>query len=62
VVITHSTGFREPNVQELTKVNREKILASGAKIITTAHDFGGGEEHKARFETVFSTTNNAPFR
>jgi len=33
VVITYSTGFHEPNTQELTEENKDKILANGAKIL-----------------------------
>ena len=41
VVVTHSTGFRKPNEQELTEENREAILARGARILTCQHAFGG---------------------
>ena len=41
VVITHSTGFKEPNHQELTEENRQTIEAAGAKILTCQHAFGG---------------------
>lgn len=41
VVVTHSTGFSEPNVQELTVENRQAIEAAGAKILTCQHAFGG---------------------
>ena len=41
VVVTHSTGFKEPNVQELTEENRRAIEAAGAKILTCQHAFGG---------------------
>ena len=41
VVVTHSTGFKEPNHQELTEENRRAIEAAGAKILTTQHAFGG---------------------
>ncbi len=41
VVVTHSTGFREPNVQELTAENRAAIKAAGATILTVQHAFGG---------------------
>ena len=41
VVVTHSTGFRGKDVQELTPQNREKILLAGGKILTTTHAFGG---------------------
>jgi hypothetical protein len=41
VVVTHSTGFKQPNVQELTEENRRAIEAVGAKILTCQHAFGG---------------------
>jgi len=41
VVVTHSTGFREPNSQELTAENRAAIEAVGATILTAQHAFGG---------------------
>ena len=41
VVVTHSTGFVEPNTQELTTENRAAIEAAGAKILTCQHAFGG---------------------
>lgn len=41
VVVTHSTGFGEPNVQELTEENRTAIVAAGARILTCQHAFGG---------------------
>ena len=41
VVVTHSTGFSEPNDQELTEENRRAIEAAGATILTCQHAFGG---------------------
>jgi hypothetical protein len=41
VVVTHSTGFGEPDTQELTGGNRAAIEAAGAKILTCQHAFGG---------------------
>jgi len=41
VVVTHSTGFSEPNVQKLTDKNRAAIEAAGAKVLTCQHAFGG---------------------
>ena len=41
VVVSHSTGFREPNTQELTQENRAAIEAAGATILTCQHAFGG---------------------
>jgi len=41
VVVTHSTGFGEPNAQELTEENRAAIEAAGGKVLTCQHAFGG---------------------
>jgi hypothetical protein len=41
IVVTHSTGFYEPDTQELTDENRAAIEAAGAHILTCQHAFGG---------------------
>ncbi len=41
VAVTHSTGFREPNTQELLPENRARILALGGHVLTCQHAFGG---------------------
>jgi hypothetical protein len=41
VVVTHSTGFKKPNHQELTGENRAAIEAAGGKVLTCQHAFGG---------------------
>ena len=41
VAVTHSTGFRMPDVQDLTEENRQKIIANGGFILTTTHLFRG---------------------
>jgi hypothetical protein len=41
VLVTHSTGFKEANSQELTLENRTAIEASGGRILTCQHSFGG---------------------
>ena len=41
IVVTHTTGFREPNVQEFTEENRKIVESKGGIILTTAHAFGG---------------------
>ncbi len=41
VIVTHSTGFKEPNYQELTEENRKAIEANGGVILTCQHTFGG---------------------
>ncbi len=52
VVVTHSTGFRGPNTQELTAESRREILAHGATILTATHAFGGvGRAVRRRLNT-----------
>jgi hypothetical protein len=41
VVVTHSTGFPGPDIQELTAKNRAAIESAGATILTCQHAFGG---------------------
>ncbi|MGC8786369.1 MAG: pyruvate kinase alpha/beta domain-containing protein [Anaerolineae bacterium] len=41
IAVTHSTGFKEPNFQELTEENRKTIEANGGRILTCQHAFGG---------------------
>jgi hypothetical protein len=41
IVVTHSAGFAGPDTQELSTENRTSIEASGARILTCQHAFGG---------------------
>lgn len=41
IVISHSTGFRQPDQQELTEINRKEIERASAKIYSGVHVFGG---------------------
>ena len=41
VVVTHSTGFKEPDTQQLTEENRQAISAQGAHLLTCQHALGG---------------------
>jgi hypothetical protein len=41
IVVTHSTGFRAPDTQELSAESRAAMEALGAKILTCQHAFGG---------------------
>lgn len=41
VAVTHSTGFREPNTQELLDEHRAAMLAAGVDILTCQHALGG---------------------
>ena len=55
VVVTHSTGFKGHDIQELTQENRKRILEAGGKILTTTHAFGGvGRAIRRKFNTYQS--------
>jgi hypothetical protein len=52
VVVTHSTGFRGPNQQELTDENRRILEGAGVHIVTCQHAFGGvGRAVRKRLKT-----------
>ncbi len=53
VVVTHVTGFREPNVQWFLPENRAVLEKNGVKIITAAHAFGTlGRAVNRKFNTI----------
>ncbi|MEM2904960.1 MAG: pyruvate kinase alpha/beta domain-containing protein, partial [Candidatus Bathyarchaeia archaeon] len=53
VVVSHVTGFAEPNVQQLTEERRAEIIAQGGKVVTVTHAFGGaGRAVRRKFGTV----------
>jgi len=41
IIVTHYTGMKGPNIQELTEENRKKIESKKGIILTTAHTFTG---------------------
>ena len=41
IVVTHSAGFRDLNLQELNAAHRATIEAAGGRILTCQHAFGG---------------------
>lgn len=41
VVVTHSTGFRGPDVQELPAEARRSLEQAGARVLTAQHALGG---------------------
>ena len=41
VAVTHATGWREPDTQELTEQNRQAFESKGGIILTTGHAFIG---------------------
>jgi hypothetical protein len=53
VVVTHVTGFSEPNTQRFLPENRTRIQDNGGKILTAAHAFGGlGRAVNRKFNTI----------
>jgi hypothetical protein len=52
VVVSHITGFEQPNAQQLTEENRKRILANGGVIHTASHAFTGvGGAVRKKFNT-----------
>ncbi len=41
ICVTHVTGFREPNFQEMEQSVREELQGKGAVVFTGQHAFGG---------------------
>jgi hypothetical protein len=41
IFVSHSTGFREPNVQSFTEENRKIVESKGGIILTATHVFAG---------------------
>ena len=53
IVVTHITGFQEPNAQQLTEENRRRIQENGGIVHTASHAFTGvGGAVRRKFETV----------
>jgi hypothetical protein len=54
VIVSHVTGMREPNANELQDAVAEKIEAQGGKIVTAAHAFSGvNRAIQAKFATMY---------
>lgn len=41
IVVSHNTGYAEPNVQQMNSENIKRIKEKGAAIVTTTSAFGG---------------------
>ena len=41
VIVTHATGFKKPDSQELAENDRERLLERGVSVLTAQHAFGG---------------------
>jgi len=48
VVVRHHTGFTRPGFQEMKPEHEEKILSSGAKLLTATHSLSGVERAMRR--------------
>ncbi len=54
VVVSHSTGFKEPEAQQLTEENRREIEANGGQVLTCMHTFSGVERAiRNKFATAY---------
>jgi len=53
IVVSHYTGKKEPNTQELTEENRQKIESKRGTILTTMHAFAGvSRAVRLKFDTL----------
>lgn len=60
VVVTHETGYRRPNEQELSEDNRQAIECAGAIVLTSLRPFGGlGKATRLKYGT-FTTEEIIP--
>ena len=41
IAVSHVTGFKEPNVQEMSPETRQVLIAKGVPVLTAQHAFGG---------------------
>jgi hypothetical protein len=41
VIVTHATGFKKPDYQELAENDRQRLLKKGVSVLTAQHAFGG---------------------
>ncbi|MDF1556519.1 MAG: pyruvate kinase alpha/beta domain-containing protein [Deferrisomatales bacterium] len=52
VVVSHSTGYGGPGMQQMPAATRSDIEAKGARVLTTTHAFGGvGRSVRKKFDT-----------
>ncbi len=48
VAVGHVTGMNEPNTQEFTEENKQKVESKGAVVLATTHAFTGGVDRAMR--------------
>jgi hypothetical protein len=52
IIVTHSTGFSNPNEQEMPLETRKQLEHMGATVLTCLHSFGGiGRAVRKKFKT-----------
>ena len=52
IIVTHSTGFNNPNEQEMPKEIKRELEEMGATVLTCLHSFGGiGRAVRKKFKT-----------
>jgi hypothetical protein len=52
IIVTHSTGFNNPNEQEMSNETRKQLEDMGATVLTCLHSFGGiGRAVRKKFKT-----------
>ncbi|MHA1908673.1 MAG: pyruvate kinase alpha/beta domain-containing protein [Candidatus Thorarchaeota archaeon] len=56
VVVTHHTGFRQPNYNEIDDDKKKRIEENGATILTTTHAFAGVARGIRNSLGTYSTT------
>jgi len=54
VVVSHVSGMKDPNINELDDAMAERIRSYGGKIVTAAHTFSGvNRAIQAKFNTMY---------
>ena len=61
VIVTHHTGFRQPNHNEIDQVKREEIEKLGSSVLTTTHAFAGVARGLRIALKTYSTTEIAAY-
>ncbi len=56
IIVTHHTGFRKPNYNEINPEMKEQIRDLGARILTTTHAFAGVARGIRNALNTYSTT------
>jgi len=52
IIVTHSTGFNNPNEQEMPEETKKRLEDMGATVLTCLHSFGGlGRAVRKKFST-----------